>query len=357
MLILFVTVSLFCINVMFGYAESMYYNQLNATVYSTVTFSNMDGKTKAEDLLKRAREITEYKVGSVLYFKELENMSTLIGWDGTEDTRRWGSHIAGRRFTNEEMENGENVIYVHWHDYEDKSLSIGDSITVDKIDYSIIGMGFLHSSVFLDAVGSDSTQTVIGQDLAQHSKKRQSYMMVPYKGFRKNGYEPDVVLLHFVDINHSQYLKAYEKLKIEFPNCEITASNNSSDFNRLFLAVAWAPFGFILAFAIGISLANIMSIWISEQRQIVYVYQICGLSKRRIRAYSVLEIFVISVIGEVISLLTQLLFKVPLSIIFVERMPNILEILITVAISFVLLSLVARKQIRKNLIFQGGIGE
>lgn len=354
---LFVMVSTFCINVMFGYSESLYYDSLNATKYSTITFSNMDDITKSEDLLKCVQEITGYKVGSVLYFNDLGNMSTLIGWDGVEDTRRWGAHISGRRFTNEEMTNGKDVIYMTYHDYESKELSIGDNIIIDDTEYDVIGVGFLYSGVFLDAVGSDCKQTVIGQDLAQHTKELQSYVMTPYKTFIKNGYQPDLVLLHFVDINRSQYLDACEKVRTAFPNCNITVSSNSSDYSRFIMALSWVPFGVIMALIVGISLLNITSIWISEQRQIAYVYQICGLSKSRIKLYFFLEILVFSIIGEVLALTAQLLLKYPLSLIFVDRMPNVLEIITTALLVFALLSAASCKRIDKNLKFQGGIGE
>ena len=360
MVVLFVFIALFCFNVILGYAETSYYNSLDGTWYSTVAFTNMDDKTKSTDLLQYVKDTMGYDVGSVLYFKNLGDELTIIGWSGTDSQTLWGAHTGGRMFTKAEMENAKNVIYMHLMDYmslnEDKNIVVNgfeydsevNSVTIDGFEYDIVGTGILVSNSFLAAIGNDCEQTSINDDV--------TYAMIPYKTFIKNGYEPDLVLLHFSNMNHSQYISAYENLKAAFPNIKITVSDNNSDLDRIDLKIRYMPLGMIMVLIIGMSLINIISIWISEQRQIVYVYQICGLSKSKLKLFLLAELFLIVVFSEIMALTVQFLLRSPLALIFVERMPNMPDILVTTVSAFALIAVIFYKRINKNLKFEGGVG-
>ena len=359
MVVLFVFIALFCFNVILGYAETSYYNSLNGTQYSTVVFTNMDDKTKSTDLLQYVKDTMGYDVGSVLYFKNLGGELTIIGWSGTDSQTLWGAHAGGRMFTKAEMENAENVIYMHLMDYmslnEANDIVVNgfeydneNSVTIDGFEYDIVGTGILVSGSFLAAIGNDCEQTTINDDA--------TYAMIPYKTFIKNGYEPDLALLHFNNMNHSQYISAYENLKAAFPDIKITASDNNSDLDRIDLKIRYMPLGMIMVLIIGMSLINIISIWISEQRQIVYVYQICGLSKNKLKLFLLAELFLIVVFSEIMALIVQFLLRSPLALIFVERMPNMPDILVTTVSAFALIAVIFYKRINKNLKFEGGVG-
>lgn len=359
MVVLFVFIALFCFNVILGYAETSYYNSLNGTQYSTVVFTNMDDKTKSTDLLQYVKDTMGYDVGSVLYFKNLGGELTIIGWSGTDSQTLWGAHAGGRMFTKAEMENAENVIYMHLMDYmslnEANDIVVNgfeydneNSVTIDGFEYDIVGTGILVSGSFLAAIGNDCEQTTINDDA--------TYAMIPYKTFIKNGYEPDLALLHFNNMNHSQYISAYENLKAAFPDIKITASDNNSDLDRIDLKIRYVPLGMIMVLIIGMSLINIISIWISEQRQIVYVYQICGLSKNKLKLFLLAELFLIVVFSEIMALIVQFLLRSPLALIFVEQMPNMTDILVTTVSAFALIAVIFYKRINKNLKFEGGVG-
>ena len=359
MVVLFVFIALFCFNVILGYAETSYYNSLDGTWYSTVAFTNMDDETKSTDLLQYVKDTMGYEVGSVLYFKNLGDELTIIGWSGTDSQTLWGAHAGGRMFTKDEMENAENVIYMHLMDYmslnEANDIVVNgfeydneNSVTIDGFEYDIVGTGILVSNSFLTAIGNDCEQTAINDDV--------TYAVIPYKTFIKNGYEPDLVLLHFSNMNHSQYISAYENLKAAFPNIKITVSDNNSDLDRIDLKIRYIPLGMIMVLIIGMSLINIISIWISEQRQIVYVYQICGLSKSKLKLFLLAELFLIVVFSEIMALIVQFLLRSPLALIFVERMPNIPDILVTTVSAFALIVVIFNRRINKNLKFEGGVG-
>lgn len=361
MVILFVFIALFSYNGVLGYVEYEYYNSFNATWYTSVAFTDIDEKTKSTDLLYYVQNTMGYEVGSVLYFKNISDELTLIGWSGTDHQSYWGSYTGGRMFTKEEMENAENVIYMHLMDYEylnggyehSESPEIfeydseTDSVTIEELKYNIVGTGVLTAGPFYEAMGKDCEQSAVSDDL--------SYAMIPYKTFLKNGYEPELILLHFNGMNHSQFMRAYNNLKKEFPNSKITASDNNSDADRIDGKIAYGKFGLMMELIIGMSLINIISIWISEQRQIVYVYQICGLSKRKLKLFLFAELFFMVVFGEIAALIVQFLLRSPLELIFV-RMPNMLDILVTTISAFVLLAVIFWKRINKNLKFEGGVG-
>lgn len=226
--------------------------------------------------------------------------------------------------------------------------SEADSVTIEGFEYNIVGTGILVSGNFLAAIGSDCEQTAIDDDL--------SYAMIPYKTFIKNGYEPELILLHFNNMNQSQYISAYDNLKSAFPNIKVSVSDNNSDSDRMDLKLSYMPLGIIMVLIIGMSLINIISIWISEQRQIAYVYQICGLTKRKIKFFLLAELFLIVVFSEMAALIVQFLLRLPLALIFIERMPNMSDILVTVISSFALLAVIFYKRIDKCLKFEGGVG-
>ncbi len=246
-IILSIVASLFCVNVMLGYAEDLYRANYDASWYSTICVTDMDANN-CEAIKEYITIDQQYAIGSSLAFSQVEDI-IVIGWNGNDSPERWFPTMSGRFFTENELSESANVAYLSRDLHESNQQKT--HITINGLDYEAIGYGWIVGANFQRAIGNSSSQVVVGKN---HSNL---YMIIPNLTYIQNGYVPSMLLIHVNEITYDQLNDLVRDLRIEFPNVEFTQSDNNSNAMRTSEKLKYVPCGIILALIICISLIQI----------------------------------------------------------------------------------------------------
>lgn len=339
-MILSITASLFCINVMLGYAEDLYRASYDASWYSTICITNInyDEFAAVDTYIEKHHN---YDIGSSLMFSKKEDI-TVIGWAGSDPPTRWFPEMAGRFFNEDELIQSQNIAYVSKNLFERNTQE--PYIVLDNVDYEIIGYGWIIGSNFEQGIGTSSTQTVI-----DGSDRNHLYMIIPHMTFEDHEYAPEMILVHINEITYDQLDALVKDLQNEFSNIEFVQSDNNSNTLRTSEKLRYVPCGIIFALLICISLVQMFDIWFAETKQIVYAYTVCGVSRKKMFSIMLLEILFFVVIGMVLALISQWLLLPFLSYLGVSSMPDISDVMVTLITAFIVLMLLMNKYMSKNL--------
>ena len=336
--LLSIAASLFCINVMLGYAEDLYQSAYDASWFSTICITGMEGE--CDQITKCISDTYQYEIGSTLSFSEAEDV-IVVGWDGNDVPARWFPEMSGDFFSAEQLGDSENIAYLSQDLFEENEQK--KYISVKGTEYEVIGYGWIVGYNFNAAIGESSSQTIIDD-----SDDCNRFMVIPHLTYKKQGYVPQMVLLHIQEISYKQLVALVEDLKEEFPNVEFTQSDNNSDAMRTGEKLKYVPFGIILALIVGISLIQVFAVWFEETGSIARTYIICGMSRKKMMVLMLFEILFFILSGEGVALLIQWSVIPFLSHIGVSCMPGVPDVIVTLTASFLILAVVMLKKIMKN---------
>lgn len=339
-IMLSITASLFCINVMFSYAEDLYLSSYDASWYSTICISNIDYDKYAE-ISEYIEKNQNYSIGSSLLFSKTNN-AIVIGWDGSDPPGRWFPEMGGRFFNETELSQSQNIAYISRKLYESNSQK--PYITIDDVEYEIIGYGWILGRNFEQGIGAKSSQTIINA-----SETSQSYIIIPHLTYKTHEYRTDMILVHINEITYSQLSVLVKNLQNEFVGIEFVQSDNNSNAMRTIEKLKYVPCGIVLAIMICISLIQMFDIWFEETKNIVYSYIVCGVSRKKMLVIMLLEILFFTSIGMGFALILQRLLLPFLTYLGVSCMPNFTDIIATLIAAFLLLTLLLYKRMLKNI--------
>lgn len=328
MILITITASFFCINVTYGYGESVYHSMRNGSDYSALTIADPDAATADTDMIPYLQKRFGYKVGAALYVTRASDGPLLVGWDGDDPVSMWFSSANGRFFTAAELDAGAAVAYI---DSTERASLPSDSptVTIDGGEYGVVGCGGVREWNLFRLIGDGSPQDIVRErDDAVH--------VIPYRAFTDGGHTPELILLRLDGMTHTQIKTACRKLADEFPSGVVTMPKDSSDDMRAAEVGGRAVCGLILAVIILLSMKNIMDEWLSENRVLFSVFLICGVSRRRMRLVILLEYLIIFVFAMLSALLVQRLCLGSLSLLGADAMPTAAETVLALLIVYAL---------------------
>lgn len=330
--------SLFCVNVMLGYAEDLYRSSYDASWYSTICITNIPDQY--DEIKNSIASTHQYEVGSVLAFTKVDNI-IVVGWDGTDSPDRWFPGMSGKFFSEEQLAGSEDIAYLSYDLYSD--MEEKSKISIYNNEYDVIGYGWIIGYNFEQAIGKNSSQSIIDS-----SDEKNYYMVIPRLTYEKQEYIPEMLLMHINEISNKQLGNLVESLQEEFPTVEFTQSDNNSDIMRTSEKIKYVPFGIVLAIFIGISLVQMFAVWFDETRDVSKAYVICGMPRKKMIFLMSLEILFFVVCGEGIALLIQWLTIPILTYMGVSYMPNFGDVFVTATAAFLILVILMLKKIIGN---------
>ena len=188
MLLFSIVIALFCMNVIFGFAESAYRSGSSCVEYTTIAIAGMDSDTKHKDMMT---ELKKYGPSAALYFCRSNDHAILVGFDGTDVAGNWWPHMAGDFVNNKSSEDYPYVVYLT--DFEAEQVPLGSMFDVDGSDYRMIGYGWIVPQNFTRLISKTSPQTVFDQfqkeatyyndELTDVSR---CFRIIPYEAFRES---------------------------------------------------------------------------------------------------------------------------------------------------------------------------
>ena len=325
MLLFSIGVALFCVNVVFGFAESTYRGGSAAVDYTTITIAGMDSDTKHKDMMA---ELKRYDPSAALYICRSADHAVLIGFDGTDVAGNWWPHMAGDFVNDKNTEDWPHVVYLT--DFEAESVPIGNSFDIDGRAYRMIGYGWIVPANFTRLISHSSPQTVF--DWFQQGSSytgapddvSRCFRIIPYEAFRES-YESDLIMLHFPEMSYGQMLKMTDRLSEMFPNSTVTPPTQSSNGLRehsLLLMRRYIPLYLVLT---QITVVLVIYEYYRKLHAELLVLRTCGMSKRKLRWQMMGEIVLLYVLGEAIALLLQRLLRGPLTKLNAGSLPTAQE--------------------------------
>lgn len=340
-ILLSITASLFCINVMLGYAEDRYRASYAASWFSTICINNVNNADYNE-IRGSISEKYGYEIGSALCFSKLEDETILIGWEGSDPPSIWFPEMSGRFFTEDELGSTKELVYLSRDVY--KSNQQPSAVSIGDVDYEVIGYGWIITINFLAAVGERSSQTILSS-----VNQDELFMIIPQLTYEQYGYSPEIILVHINEITYNQLAQLTADLQRDFPDIEFTQSDNNSDDMKTMQKIMYVPFGVVLSLIIGVSLIQMINVWLSETKKVTYSYIVCGTSRKRMLFILLAELLIFVAAGEILALTIQRLILPILSYIGVSYMPNVRDIIITAITAYVAIILLMFKRMAAHM--------
>ena len=325
MLLFSIVIALFCVNVVFGFAESTYRVGSAAVDYTTITIAGMDSETRHKDMMA---ELKSYDPSAALYVCRSADHAVLVGFDGTDGPGYWWPHMAGDFVNDTNVEGYPHVVYLT--DFEAERVAIGSSFDLDGKDYRIIGYGWIAPANFMRLISRSSPQTVF--DFYQGGSSYEGplddvshcFRIIPYEAFWES-YEPDLILLHFPKMNYGQMLKMTDRLSEMFPNSTVTPPTQSSNGLRehsLLLMRRYIPLYLVLT---QITVVLVIYEFYRKLHAELLILRTYGMSKRRLRWQIIGEIVLLYILAEAIALLLQRMLREPLTELNAAVLPTVQE--------------------------------
>lgn len=313
MLFFSIVIALFCLNVVFSFAESTYRGGAASVEYTTIAIAGMDSDTKHKDMMV---ELKAYHPSAALYLCRSKDHAVLIGFDGTDVAGNWWPHMAGSFVNDRSSEDYPNVVYLT--DFEAEKVPLGSPLTIDETVYRTIGYGWIVPVNITRLISSSSPQTVFDRFQSESSycgamdDISHCFRIIPYEAFREL-YEPDLIMLHFPEMSYGQLLKMTDRLSEMFPNSTVTPPTQSSNGLRehsLLLMRRYIPLYLVLT---QITVVLVIYEFYRKLQAELLVLRTCGMSKWKLRWQMMGEIVFLYVLGEAIALLLQRVLRGPLT--------------------------------------------
>ncbi len=250
----------------------------------------------------------------------------MIGWDGSDPPERWFPEMGGRFFNETELSQSQNIAYISRKLYESNSQK--PYITIDDVEYEIIGYGWILGRNFEQGIGAKSSQTIINA-----SETSQSYIIIPHSTYKTHEYRTDMILVHINEITYSQLSVLVKNLQNEFVGIEFVQSDNNSNAMRTIEKLKYVPCGIVLAIMICISLIQMFDIWFEETKEhSVLIYSMWRIS---MLVLMLLEIFVLYFYRHGVCIdITEVASSIFLTYLGVSCMPNFTDIIATLIAAF-----------------------
>ena len=350
-IVISVAAALFCVNILLGYAQTKYLISTGINYYSTLTIvdqGEMSVLEKVQSFVEEniVSENTDFQISNCLYFTVTEENIGVIGWHGDKQTR-WFPHMSGMFFTEEQMKEGQNVIYLTSAEYmelEDKQW-----LRMDGVDYEIIGTGWIVDRNFMIAISEESSQKVfVERENKAYATELEGlayvYRVIPYAAY-VDRYEPDLMFLQFEYITNRQLRAVMDRLNSEFPQLDITMPAENSDEERDEQKRIYGIRGAILACLVWLILIIVVREWISVNRRGYRIFRICGAKRWQISGMLLLELGILFLVGMILALLSQKLCLKGLGHLNVKDMPTVAEAVLTALALYVLTCMASARKI------------
>ena len=331
-------------NVVLAYAESSYQGGRGSTTYTVLTLAELDAQTKQTDMLARLGPLG---ATAAVYICRSADGAVLVGFDGSDKAENWWGKASGEFVNETKGEDYPHVIFLGAE--EAREIPLGSLYDLDGRTFRVIGCGSVMPASFTRLISSSSPQTVFERSTGPYSEGHTGEMaywcrVIPYEAFRES-YEPELILLHFPELTHPQLLQMRERLEELFPGS--TATGLKKDARELFGFALERMGSFLPLFLLLSEITVVLSLCelLKKLRAECYVWRICGMSRRRMRALLVLETGVFYLMGTAVAVPVQLLLKDALVWMNVDVLPTFWEIACGVLTLFgvsVLLSLPER---------------
>lgn len=276
MLFLGMLVSALCISITLGSAAGKYDT---ATGHSecaslTVVLPDDGGKTAAR-LPDALVKLFGDEIANVLYLAPGQDNTFYIGWQGYEQ-QRWFPHVSGRFFTHEEQELGADVVYLSM-EMPEASQS---EITIDGAVCQVVGVGWIVPFNIYFAIAKDSPAYPI---LTGYDTSDWKVYVRPYKAFLRQ-YVPVQVQVHFNRAALEELEEFQSLLQTAFPETRVELPPEDSGVVLREQQQFWGTRGLVLSLIAGITMVQLMREWTAFYRRELYIYHLCGLTRRRCRA-------------------------------------------------------------------------
>ncbi len=261
--LLSVTAALYCVAAAQGAAVQAYRYISGWTEYATITIDS--GGASLEQVHSALRE-SGCQTMNVLYLTQDEE-AVYIGWDGTEASR-WFPFSGGRFFTAAEIANAQAVAVLS---ESEAAASLGMSqITIGAEPYTVVGYGGFSSYHF--RVGMEES---CYNDFFQEEKP---IRILPYT--RLNFLEtPAYVLVQLSGMTAKQVRSIADVLSALLPEGYVYPPSASADYVLPREEIQRAVESLALVALAGVTILQLMGLWVKGQQKELAVLRICGKSR------------------------------------------------------------------------------
>ena len=350
-----ISAALFCINAMLGYVETYYRGMRTSNSYSTLTIvSSCDKEIPVEEIKAYIRGEEGMEIRNILNISLLPEQICLIGWEGYGQTK-WFPHVSGSFFTEEQVVQSENVIYITSDEYATLDDTKNNHLEMDGENYKIIGTGWMVEKNFMDAIGESSQQTIFQEMKGGgiYYGERYKYRIIPYTTFNER-YTPGLVFVQMESASYRQIQELTERLTVKYPGLDVAMPRNDSDEYRAERLKNDSKYILLLAVLLWVTMVNMVREWILLNRNGYRVLGICGATKGRVKRLVLLELFLFVLLGEVIALVAQKAVLSSVGLPGVEQMPRLWEYLSGAAIWYGVTALGVRRMMKQALTLKKG---
>lgn len=327
-ILLCISAALFCINAMLGYVESYYRGMRKMNSYSALTIvSSRDEEIPVEEIKAYIRREEGLEIRNILNIRLLPEEICLFGWEGYEQTK-WFPHVSGSFFTEEQVAQSENVIYITSDEYATLADAKDNRLEMDGETYKIIGTGWMVEKNFMDAIGEDSQQTIFQEKKGGgiYYGERYKFRIIPYTTFNER-YTPEMVLVQMESASYRQIQELTERLTVKYPGLDVALPGSNSDEYRAKRLQYDSKYIFLLAALLWVTTVNMVREWILLNKNGYRVFGICGATKGRVKRLVLMELFLFTLFGELIALVVQKVVLSSVGLPGVEQMPRLWECL------------------------------
>lgn len=347
-----IIVAVFGLNVILGYAETYYRSGAGSTMYTVITIAGLDKETQNTDILT---ELEQYSPSAAVYICRTEDGAILAGFDGSDEPGNWGPHTMGSFVNSPESDHYPYVIYLG--EWEAQNTPLGDMYELDGRNYRLIGCGGWIPQNFISLISQSSPQTVFDWSGSRGDMETITnwIRVIPYEAFRK-AYVPELILVHFPEMNYGQILRMTDRLGKMHPGCSVTPPNRSSD--ELMQQALQIMRQFIPLYLILTEISVVLTICelYRKLRRECLILRICGISGRKLKGYLIAEVGTLFVLGTGVALLLQLGLKEFLSVMGAEKLPVAWEVAAGAGILFVLAVVLSLPEMNEGLRMQRSEG-
>ena len=298
-ILLSISAALFCINAMLGYVETEYRDMRVMNSYSALTIvSTRNEEIPVEEIKAYIRGEEDLEIRNILNICLLPDEICLIGWEGYEQTK-WFPHMTGHFFTEEQVAQAENVIYITSDEYATLADVKNNRLEMDGETYQIVGTGWMVEKNFMDAVGTDSQQTIFQEKKGGgiYYGERYKFRIVPYTTFNER-YTPEMVLVQMESSSYRQIQELAERLTFKYPGLNVAMPRNDSGEYRAERLKNDSKYIMLLVVLLWVTTVSVVREWILLNRNGYRVLGICGATKGQVKRLVLMELFLFAFFGE-----------------------------------------------------------
>lgn len=321
LLVLGITISMFCISTTQGVAQRFYGYISSWTEYSTITV-DLNGKN-----IKQFPDwLTSHygeEIVNTLYLTKTDDNAVVIGWQGTE-AGRWFPITSGRFFAQEEK--CENLIVLSERE-QSKTLE-REVVNICGVDMRIIGIGDFIPFHFSLGISPNSKQSLFDvQDC--------NIYIIPYETFLEL-YRPQQIVVQFAGLNQQLTNTRIPEIQEYLGNDSVYPPLKASDYALTEEQLRRALESMVLCLLAGVTIIQLMEQWLAFIRREIYVYRLCGMKQIRCILFVYAQWLLILVLSALLALGIHALCLPVLSYFDADILPNITMYTLLAAVVFTL---------------------